>query len=164
VEDGVTENHEQDQTEERDTAARPVTAAARRERRASARGEAPAGRPARRNVADRNVEDKVPTGARSRRTRPTDATGDKADTKTLSKQARGVATPKRGQQEKQPSPIARLIRFIREVIGELRKVIWPTRKQQITYTVVVLVFVSIVVAFVSLLDLGFAKAVFEIFA
>jgi preprotein translocase subunit SecE len=159
VEDGVTENHEQDETEERDTAARPVTAAARRERRASARGEAPAGRSAR-----RNVEDKVPTGAKSRRTRPTDATGDKADTKTLSKQARGVATPRRGQPDKQPSPIARLIRFIREVIGELRKVIWPTRKQQITYTVVVLVFVSIVVAFVSLLDLGFAKAVFEIFA
>src|SRR5215469_13192116 len=53
VEDGVTEDHEQDRTEERDTTARPVTAAARRERRASARGE----------MAKRGgVEDRVPAG------------------------------------------------------------------------------------------------------
>jgi preprotein translocase subunit SecE len=156
VEDGVTEDHEQDRTEERDTTARPVTAAARRERRASARGEtAP---------AKRRAEDKVPSGARSRR-RPVDADGAKADsTKTLSKEQRGVVTPKRDGQQKQPGLFSRLVRFIREVIAELRKVIWPTRRQQITYTVVVLVFVAVVVAFVSGLDIGFAKGVFAIFA
>jgi preprotein translocase subunit SecE len=151
VEDGVTEDHEQDRTEERDTTARPVTAAARRERRASARGE---------STTARGVEDKVPTGARSRRTRPTDA----AAASTLSKEEQGIATPKRNRPDKQPNVISRLARFIREVVGELRKVIWPTRKQQITYTVVVLVFVAVVVALVSSLDLLFAKGVFWIFA
>jgi preprotein translocase subunit SecE len=57
------------------------------------------------------------------------------------------------------NPIARLIRFIREVVAELRKVIWPTRKELITYTSVVIVFVSIMVAIVWGLDAGFAKLV-----
>lgn len=156
----MTEDHEQDRTEERETTARPVTAAARRERRAAAaRGEAGPGR--------RSVEDKVPTGARSRRARTTDAAGAapaKPIAKTISKEDQGIKTPKRDRQETQPSVLARLVRFVREVIGELRKVIWPTRKQQLTYTIVVLVFVAVVVAFVSGLDLGFAKAVFAIFA
>jgi preprotein translocase subunit SecE len=152
VEDGVTEDHEQDRTEEHDTPARPVTAAARRERRASARGE---------TGPKRGVEDKVPAGARTRRGR---AAAEAESTKTLSKEAQGIATPKRNRAEKQPSLFARLNRFVREVIAELRKVIWPTRKQQITYTVVVLVFVAVVVAFVSGLDVLFAKGVFAIFA
>ena len=46
----------------------------------------------------------------------------------------------------------RLVRFLREVVAELRKVIWPTRKQLVTYTLVVLVFVSFMVALVALLD------------
>jgi preprotein translocase subunit SecE len=152
VEDGVTEDHEQDQTEERDPAARPVTAAARRERRASARGEAPA-----RRAVERKVEDKVPAGARPRRRAA------EADAKTAPDR-KGVATPKRDRADKQPSLMARLVKFIREVVSELRKVIWPTRRQQLTYTLVVLVFVAVVVAFVSGLDLGFAKAVFAVFA
>jgi preprotein translocase subunit SecE len=157
VEDGVTEDHEQDQPEARDTTARPANAAARRERRAAMRGETPA----------RPAEDKVPTGTRSRRKAAADgeaSTKAVAATKTLSKEDQGITTPRRGQREKQPSLIARFSRFIREVVSELRKVIWPTRRQQITYTVVVLVFVSVVVAFVSGLDLGFAKLVFWIFA
>ena len=54
--------------------------------------------------------------------------------------------------------------FYRQVVAELRKVVWPTRQQLVTYFWVVLVFVVVVMAFVSLLDLGFGKAVFEIFA
>ena len=54
--------------------------------------------------------------------------------------------------------------FYRQVVAELRKVVWPTRQQLITYFWVVLVFVIVVMTFVSLLDLGFGKAVFAIFA
>ena len=54
--------------------------------------------------------------------------------------------------------------FYRQVVAELRKVVWPTRQQLITYFWVVLVFVVVVMTFVSLLDLGFGKLVFEIFA
>ncbi|WP_018347747.1 preprotein translocase subunit SecE [Longispora albida] len=57
------------------------------------------------------------------------------------------------------NPFSRLGRFIREVVAELRKVIWPTRKELLTYTSVVVVFVAVMLTIVALLDLGFAKAV-----
>jgi preprotein translocase subunit SecE len=53
--------------------------------------------------------------------------------------------------------------FFRQVIAELRKVIWPTRDQLVTYFVVVLVFVSFMMALVSVLDFGFNTAAFKIF-
>ncbi|HZB29474.1 MAG TPA: preprotein translocase subunit SecE [Streptosporangiaceae bacterium] len=53
--------------------------------------------------------------------------------------------------------------FVRQVIAELRKVIWPTRKNLINYTVVTLIFVLIMVGIVSALDFGLTKAVFAVF-
>jgi preprotein translocase subunit SecE len=53
--------------------------------------------------------------------------------------------------------------FVRQVIAELRKVIWPTRKNLISYTTVTLIFVLIMVAVVSLIDYGLTKAVFAVF-
>jgi preprotein translocase subunit SecE len=142
----VSEDREQEPGAERDSAARPSTAAARRERRASARGETPTrGR----------VQDRVPVGVGGGAPRPES---------TASKAEQGIATPKRDRGDKRPSVFSRLVRFTREVIGELRKVIWPTRKQQVTYTIVVLIFVAFVVALVSGLDLLFDKGVFWIFA
>ena len=61
------------------------------------------------------------------------------------------------------SLFARLRRFLREVVAELRKVIWPTRNQLVTYTIVVLVFVSFMVALVSLLDYVFGRGVLFLF-
>ena len=57
----------------------------------------------------------------------------------------------------------RLIRFLREVVAELQKVIWPTRKELITYTTVVVVFVTAIATVVTLLDLGFARVVLWVF-
>ena len=57
----------------------------------------------------------------------------------------------------------RLLRFYRQVVAELRKVVWPTRKQLSTYFVVVLTFVVFVIAIVSVLDLAFGWAMFKIF-
>ena len=54
--------------------------------------------------------------------------------------------------------------FYRQVVAELRKVVWPTRQQLITYFWVVLVFVIVVMTIVSLLDLGFGKLAFAMFA
>ncbi|WP_430780434.1 preprotein translocase subunit SecE [Actinoplanes sp. G11-F43] len=56
-------------------------------------------------------------------------------------------------------PIGRVGGFFREVTGELRKVIWPTRKELLTYTGVVIVFVVIMTALVAGLDYGFGKAI-----
>ena len=53
--------------------------------------------------------------------------------------------------------------FLRQVLAELRKVVWPTQQQLITYFFVVLVFVVVVMLLVSVLDLAFGKLVFEIF-
>ena len=50
------------------------------------------------------------------------------------------------------NPFARIALFIRQVIAELRKVVTPTRRELLTYTGVVLVFVIIVMAFVYGLD------------
>jgi preprotein translocase subunit SecE len=58
---------------------------------------------------------------------------------------------------------SRFVRFLREVVAELRKVIWPTRNQLVTYTIVVLVFVSFMVALVSLLDFLFGRGVLFLF-
>ena len=62
----------------------------------------------------------------------------------------------------QPLP-ARISLFYRQVIAELRKVIWPTRKELVTYTSVVIVFVLVVIAYVTGLDFVFSKAVLGIF-
>ena len=59
--------------------------------------------------------------------------------------------------------IARLSRFLREVVAELRKVIWPGRKELITYTTVVIVFVAVMVALVAGLDIAFAQGVLAVF-
>ncbi|MCX6455976.1 MAG: preprotein translocase subunit SecE [Actinomycetes bacterium] len=53
--------------------------------------------------------------------------------------------------------------FYRQVISELRKVVWPTRNQLTTYTAVVLVFVGFIIAVVSLLDVVLTKVVFWVF-
>ena len=58
---------------------------------------------------------------------------------------------------------ARIAIFIRQVIGELKKVVAPTRKELINYTLVVLVFVTIMMVIVTLLDLAFGTAVSWVF-
>ena len=60
-------------------------------------------------------------------------------------------------------PVARLGLYYRQIVSELRKVVWPTRNQLTTYTAVVLVFVSFVIAVVSVLDLILTKIVFWVF-
>jgi preprotein translocase subunit SecE len=54
--------------------------------------------------------------------------------------------------------------FLRQVVAELRKVNWPTREQVTTYFLVVMVFVLFMMLLVSLLDLGFGRLIFQVFA
>ena len=127
-----------------DDDARPVTAAGRR-RRAGAAGNG-AGDAA-------GVTGKAGDGA----------SGDTAAARRTA--GKGTATPTRDRAQAAPqgSVIARLRRFLREVVAELRKVHWPTRRQIVVYTFVVLVFVAFMVALVAALDWAFAKAVFALF-
>jgi len=60
-------------------------------------------------------------------------------------------------------PFARIALFLRQVIDELKKVTTPTRKELLSYTGVVLVFVIIMMAIVSGLDFGFGWVVAFVF-
>ena len=75
---------------------------------------------------------------------------------------RANPTPARDREARKPLP-QRVSLFYRQVIAELRKVIWPTRKELVTYTTVVIVFVLVVIAYVTVLDFGFSKAILAIF-
>ncbi|MEV0296789.1 preprotein translocase subunit SecE [Nocardia sp. NPDC050710] len=103
-----------------------------------------------------------PSGKRSaRRTRAGSAPADTGSLATIDRPSQKKADKTAGKAKREGSgnPIKRLIKFLREVIAELRKVIWPNRKQMVTYTSVVLVFVIFMVAFISGLDLAFIKGV-----
>ncbi|HEY0239502.1 MAG TPA: preprotein translocase subunit SecE [Friedmanniella sp.] len=75
---------------------------------------------------------------------------------------KGTPTAKRDveAEEKRTTPVA----FVKQSVGELRKVVYPTGQQLGNYFVVVLVFVLFIIALVSLLDLGLGKLVFLLFS
>ena len=56
------------------------------------------------------------------------------------------------------------VTFYRQVMAEMRKVVWPSQQQLVTYFIVVMAFVLVLIAIVSLLDLGFGKLTFAIFS
>ncbi|WP_067700087.1 preprotein translocase subunit SecE [Nocardia jejuensis] len=100
-----------------------------------------------------------PSGKRSAR-RSRAASSSAASVATIDRPAASAkATKQSGKKSGTGNPFKRLMKFLKEVIAELRKVIWPNRKQMITYTTVVLVFVIFMVAFISGLDLAFIKGV-----
>jgi preprotein translocase subunit SecE len=53
--------------------------------------------------------------------------------------------------------------FVRQVVAELHKVIWPTRTELTTYTTVALVFILVMVGIVTGLDALFGKLVLSVF-
>jgi preprotein translocase subunit SecE len=70
-----------------------------------------------------------------------------------------VAAPR---PDRQPIP-ERSAEYMREVRGELHKVAWPARTEVFNYTVVVLVAVVLLTAFIFGLDYGFAKGIIYLF-
>jgi preprotein translocase subunit SecE len=61
------------------------------------------------------------------------------------------------------NPFTFVWNFLKQVVAELRKVIWPNRKQMISYTTVVLFFLAFMVALIGGVDLGLAKLVTLVF-
>jgi preprotein translocase subunit SecE len=72
-------------------------------------------------------------------------------------------SPKAKKEVRRTGFFGRIGGFFREIISELRKVIWPTRKELLTYTAVVIVFVTIITALVAALDYGFARGILFLF-
>jgi preprotein translocase subunit SecE len=82
-------------------------------------------------------------------------------TSDVEPEARPSASGGRGTRK--PAYPARIALYNRQVVSELRKVIWPTRNELVTYTIVSVTFVVAMVAYVGLLDYGFTKVIFHVF-
>ena len=81
---------------------------------------------------------------------------------TQVERAQAAASARRAQlQQKQGRTGAR--QFLKEVRQELKKVIWPTRKELVTYTIVVLATVIALTSFVFGLDVVFSRFVLDVF-
>ena len=103
-----------------------------------------------------------PTGKRTRRVETTTsvATID-ADTATNGDGKK----PKTAKKKDGPSrnPFTFVFNYLKQVVAELRKVIWPNRKQMVSYTTVVLVFLAFMVALIFGVDTGFQKLIGVVF-
>ena len=106
-----------------------------------------------------------PTGKRSsRRARSDSSDHETGSVATIERDDAGSRKTSKSSGKKKAgggkgNPLKRLVKFLKEVVQELRKVIWPNRKQMVTYTSVVLVFVIFTVGFIFLLDMAFIKGV-----
>ena len=111
-----------------------------------------------------------PSGKRSRRPATGEDVSDAVDLETGTKAAptkNGSGTAKKTAKKSADGPSRNPFLFVwtymQQVVAELRKVIWPNRKQMVSYTMVVLVFLAFMVALIGLVDLGLAKLVMLVF-
>ncbi len=81
-------------------------------------------------------------------------------------QTRTPSRPTKGR-ERGGNPISRWVKaltlFVSQILDELRKVVRPTRSELWNYTLVVIVFVTVMMALVSGVDFGFSKLVGLVF-
>ncbi|ALO10373.1 SecE domain containing protein [Streptomyces venezuelae] len=70
---------------------------------------------------------------------------------------------RKGGKRGKKGPLGRLALFYRQIVAELRKVVWPTRSQLTSYTTVVIIFVVIMIGLVTVIDYGFQEAVKYVF-
>jgi preprotein translocase subunit SecE len=108
-----------------------------------------------------------PTGKRSRQRAEADydETSGAVELTESEVEDKKAKKAKKARTSRGPSvnPLAYVYNYLKQVVAELRKVIWPNRKQMITYTSVVLAFLVFMVALIGLADLGLAKLVLQVF-
>ena len=90
---------------------------------------------------------------------------DKAKKGRAAKKAKTAKTPTKPRKagDRSANPFVFVYNYLKQVVAEMRKVIWPNRKQMLTYTSVVLAFLAFMVALVGLADFGLAKLVLLVF-
>jgi preprotein translocase subunit SecE len=87
---------------------------------------------------------------------------EKAKKGRTAKKARTSGKP-RQPGDRSANPFVFVYNYLKQVVAEMRKVIWPNRRQMLTYTSVVLAFLAFMVALVGLADFGLAKLVLLVF-
>ncbi|MES4888096.1 preprotein translocase subunit SecE [Streptomyces sp. NPDC096012] len=70
---------------------------------------------------------------------------------------------RKGGKRAKKGPLKRLATFYRQIVAELRKVVWPSRNQLTSYTTVVIFFVAIMIALVTVIDYGLNHAAKYVF-
>ncbi len=83
----------------------------------------------------------------------------RADQAKTGAKAKTAAPERKAARKKRPSPAL----FYRQIVAELRKVVWPTRSELFTYTAVVIVFVLGVIGIIAAFDFGLGHAVQAVF-
>ncbi|GGI44582.1 preprotein translocase subunit SecE [Agromyces flavus] len=83
--------------------------------------------------------------------------------KVLDEPSEDVVANAKRERAARRNPFARIALFIRQVFGELKKVVTPTRRELFSFTTVVLVFVVIMMAIVYGLDQLFSLLVVYVF-
>lgn len=73
-------------------------------------------------------------------------------------------SPRSAKRPRPRNPFAAVALFLRQVMDELRKVVTPTWRELVSYTLVVLVFVVIMMLLVTGLDTVFGSVVRWVFA
>jgi preprotein translocase subunit SecE len=68
------------------------------------------------------------------------------------------------EEQKKRGLFGSILQFFREVVAELKKVVTPTRKELVNYTLVVLGFVVVMMLLVTGLDFIFGKLAGFVFA
>ena len=78
----------------------------------------------------------------------------------------GTPAPRRPDQRPAPKPAsdrATPAQFVREVRGELRKVAWPSREEIIRFSIIVLVTVVLLTAFIAFVDYASTEGILYLF-
>jgi preprotein translocase subunit SecE len=57
----------------------------------------------------------------------------------------------------------RIMNFFKEVVREMKKVSWPSRKELVNYTAIVLATVAFFTVFFAIVDLGISKLIRLVF-
>ena len=107
---------------------------------------------------DEEFEDSVVDEDEAKAKKPTRAERRAAKLRAKRDKAAGKSAPK-APRKKRTSPAL----FIRQILAELRKVVWPTRSELGTYTGVVIIFVVAIIGIVALFDYGITHAVSAVF-
>ncbi|MEW2291976.1 preprotein translocase subunit SecE [Streptomyces sp. NPDC006743] len=93
----------------------------------------------------------------------TDAVGSIDTPDAQDEMAESQKKPRKGGKRAKKGPLKRLALFYRQIVAELRKVVWPSRNQLTTYTTVVIVFVAVMIGLVTVIDYGLNHAAKYVF-
>lgn len=110
----------------------------------------------------RDDEEVMSPRALARMERKEERAAEKAQRKA-DKEARKAEKQRQKEAGEYKGVFKRMALFFRQMVAELRKVIWPTRRELINWTWIVLVFVVIMGAYIGVLDFIFTRGVLAVF-